>query len=189
MANFLASRKSARAWRGELSSSSMMAHRASATAWSEPVLQRSRALLSCRMVDLPENHLGGSLPEPRTRVNVPFLPAHYRVWEMGLVPGLVAWFGLEGISRNPCQSCGSPRDVFAGHGIFPPIPLSRGVPGALCSQLWHLPQPGDPAKGFAVRSRCAFSWDRLRIPPPAAADFCPAFPGLCPSEPHRQGTL
>lgn len=35
IASFLASRKSARAWRGELSSSSMMAHRASATAWSD----------------------------------------------------------------------------------------------------------------------------------------------------------
>lgn len=60
MASFLARRKSARAWRGELSSRSMIAHRASATAWSETVWLFSRDLLSCRMVDLARERDGQS---------------------------------------------------------------------------------------------------------------------------------
>lgn len=52
MEAFLANRKSARAWRGELSSSSMVEIRASAIAWSDTARPRSRDLLSRRMVDL-----------------------------------------------------------------------------------------------------------------------------------------
>lgn len=52
IADFLASRKSARTWRGELSSRSMTEHKASATAWSKTVWHFSNDLLSCRIVDL-----------------------------------------------------------------------------------------------------------------------------------------
>jgi len=55
MEAFRASRKSARAWRGELPSSSMVDTRASAMAWSDTARPRSRALLSSRMVDLQED--------------------------------------------------------------------------------------------------------------------------------------
>lgn len=47
-----ANKKSARAWRGELSSSSMVDTRDSAMAWSETARPCSRDLLSRRMVDL-----------------------------------------------------------------------------------------------------------------------------------------
>lgn len=52
MEAFRASKKSARACRGELSSSSMVDTRASAMAWSDTARPRRRDLLSRRMVDL-----------------------------------------------------------------------------------------------------------------------------------------
>ncbi len=52
-----ASKKSARAWRGELSSSSMVDTRASVMAWSDTARPRSKDLLSRRMVDLQEDRL------------------------------------------------------------------------------------------------------------------------------------
>jgi len=72
MEAFRASRKSARAWRGELPSSSMVATRASAMARSDTARPRSRDLLSRRMVDLqgdglvtgPRGH--GAPPGPTT---------------------------------------------------------------------------------------------------------------------------
>lgn len=68
MASFLARRKSARAWRGELSSRSMMAQRASATAWSDTVWLFSRDLLSCRMVDLEGSEVDGRCSRRLTRL-------------------------------------------------------------------------------------------------------------------------
>lgn len=41
-----------RAWRGELSSKSIMEQRASATAWSDTAWHLSSILLSCKIVDL-----------------------------------------------------------------------------------------------------------------------------------------
>lgn len=52
MEAFRANRKSARACRGELSSSSMVDTKASAMAWSDTARPLSRDLLSSRMVDL-----------------------------------------------------------------------------------------------------------------------------------------
>lgn len=54
---FLASRKSASAWRGELSSRSIVEARASAMAWSDTALPRSTHLLSDRIVDLHMNRV------------------------------------------------------------------------------------------------------------------------------------
>lgn len=55
MEAFRANKKSAKAWRGELSSSSMVDTRDSAIAWSDTARPRSRDLLSSRMVDLQED--------------------------------------------------------------------------------------------------------------------------------------
>ena len=52
MEAFLANKKSASAWRGELSSNSMVDTSASAIAWSDTARPRSRDLLSSRMVAL-----------------------------------------------------------------------------------------------------------------------------------------
>ncbi len=61
MEAFRASRKSARAWRGELSSNSMVDTSASAMAWSDTARPRSRDLLSRRIVDLQDDRLVGDL--------------------------------------------------------------------------------------------------------------------------------
>lgn len=55
MDDFRANKKSARACRGELSSSSMMDTKASAMAWSDTARPLSRALLSSRMAALQED--------------------------------------------------------------------------------------------------------------------------------------
>lgn len=55
MEAFRASKKSASAWRGELSSNSMVETKASAMAWSDTARPRSRERLSNRIVDLRDD--------------------------------------------------------------------------------------------------------------------------------------